>query len=223
MPIAIGEKMKIKIPIDFNISANPLTVTTQGGNQNPTPTWSLNLTTQILTITGVNTVYLEQFDFIFITIAGVINPSQTARTQSFQIAVYDSSNLMIEYVNQGVYFYATTGGFASLTVTATNPVINAQNVGFTFTMVPENSFNSTACVQLLFPTELPVIQGAYIDNVSANMVSGNTVVNYGQQVIITNSFPNGYNKGDTIKFTLVGVTNPPTTQVTHSITVLIYY
>lgn len=139
------------IPPEFNIVKNPLTVTTNGANINPSPVWTLDTATRTILIKSVNNNYLQQFDFMYITIAGVINPSQTSKTASFQVSISDSSDLQIEYVNSGVYFKATTGGFASITVSATNAYINAQDVGFTFTMVPENAFNSTAILKITFP------------------------------------------------------------------------
>jgi hypothetical protein len=48
-------------------------------------------------------------------------------------------------------------------------------------------------------------------------------VYYNRVVTIENAFPNGYQAGDQIKFILTGVTNPPTTDLTGSITLKIYY
>ncbi len=41
--------------------------------------------------------------------------------------------------------------------------------------------------------------------------------------MISNAFPNGYNAGDQIVFTLTGVRNPSTTDKTNGITIKIYY
>lgn len=66
--------------------------------------------------------------------------------------------------------------------------------------------------------------GAYITSVSSNMKSGAKVtVKYNLVVTIENAFPNGYKAGDTISFTLMGVTNPPTTDKTGNISIKIYY
>jgi hypothetical protein len=98
-PLAVGTNLRIVIPPEFNIVKNPLTVTTQGANINPNPAWTLDTATRTISIKNVNNNYLQQFDFMYISIAGVVNPSQTSKTSSFQVSLYDSSDLMIEYVN----------------------------------------------------------------------------------------------------------------------------
>jgi len=92
---------------------------------------------------------------------------------------------MIEYVNQGVYFKPTTGGFASITLTATDPYINSQDVGFTFTMTPENAFNPTAILKIKFPEQLYVHDGAYLKDVSSIMSTGVVKVDFNQAVSIS--------------------------------------
>lgn len=75
---------------------------------------------------------------------------------------------------------------------ATDPYINAKDVGFTFTMVPENAFNSSAILKITFPQELYVLDGAYLKDVSPTMSTGTVKVNYNQAVTISAAFPNGY-------------------------------
>ena len=46
---------------------------------------------------------------------------------------------------------------------------------------------------------------------------------YNHLLKINNAFPNGYIQGDKIKFTIKGVTNPPSTKPTQPIHIGIYY
>ena len=100
------------------------TVTTQGSNLNAAPGSSLDLLTRVLTVEAVNTAYLAPFEFMYINIAGVINPGQTQPTATFAVTLLDSSNLPIEFIDNGVYFTATSGGFSYVLLTADNPYIN---------------------------------------------------------------------------------------------------
>lgn len=42
-------------------------------------------------------------------------------------------------------------------------------------------------------------------------------------VTIENAFPQGYAQNDVIQFTLIGVKNPPTTDLTGPVTLKVYY
>ena len=98
-----------------------------------------------------------------------------------------------------MYFIATSGGFESVSVVADDPYINAEEVGFTFTMVGEESYETGAILKLSFPSELWVTLSAYLKNVSSNMSTLTRVkVDFNQDVTITDGFPDGYTAGDTI-------------------------
>ncbi len=130
----------------------------------------------------------------------------------------------VEYINNGVTFTATVNGFDSVSVEATTSYINKVNVGFVFNLLPHDSFNSSGIIKLVFPTQLVVAQGAVLGQVSPNMKQSATIlVQYDHVVTITHAFPNGYNKSDALQFTLIGITNPPTTDKTDGITVKIFY
>ncbi len=46
----------------------------------------------------------------------------------------------IEYINSGVTFQSTANGFELASFTADNTNINTDNVNYTFTLIPKNSF-----------------------------------------------------------------------------------
>jgi hypothetical protein len=78
----------------------------------------------------------------------------------------------VEYIDNGVTFQATVNQFRSVAMAASAPYINEENVGFTFTLTPEDSFNSTGTLKLVFPQDLYVRKGAYCKPISSNMRSG---------------------------------------------------
>lgn len=68
----------------------------------------------------------------------------------------------VEYIDNGVTFQAKVNGFISVALSVSTPFINEDNVGFKFTLKPEDSFNSTGILKLTFPNELWVSSGAYL-------------------------------------------------------------
>jgi hypothetical protein len=81
----------------------------------------------------------------------------------------------VEYIENGVTFQAIVNGFVSVAVTADSKYINEENVGFTFTLEPEDSFNSQGIIKLTFPVELSVRLGSYYQPLSSNMKTGGFV------------------------------------------------
>lgn len=78
---------------------------------------------------------------------------------------------------------------------------------------------------MTFPDELWIDENAYIQDTSANMdlTRAQVSTNFNQILTIKNAFPSGYLQGDIVSFTVVGVTNPRTTEPTHPIKIDIYY
>lgn len=116
-------------------------------------------------------------------------------------------------MDNGVTFEATTGGFISVALAADNSYINAAGVAYTFTLEPENSFNSQGVLKLTFPDELWLDPNSYIQGTSANIALANAKVSttFNHVLTIRNAFTRGYVQGDLVVFTVVGVTNPRTT------------
>ena len=91
---------------------------------------------------------------IYIEVGKVGNPSQAGPTDSFTYLISDMDNNPIELVNEGVYFVATAGGFQEIQITTDKKTINERNVLYTFRMAPENTFDSTAIIQITLPAQL---------------------------------------------------------------------
>lgn len=66
--------------------------------------------------------------------------------------------------------------FKSVSMQAQSKFINEENVGYTFTLEPRDSFNSSGTLKLVFPPELYVRSGAYLKPISSNMKPGKVTV-----------------------------------------------
>lgn len=119
---------------------------------------------------------------------------------------------------------ATPGTFSSASVTAQNLQISAVNVYYTFTLLPQHSFSSSALLKLTFPADFWVNPSGYIVNQSSNMGPTPQIKTlYNSEVYITKAFPNGYIASQPIKFTLTGITNPNTVTRSQPIKVSVFY
>ena len=61
---------------------------------------------------------------------------------------------MVEYVNSGIYFEATVGGFLSVALEVDNSYINSEQVSYTFRVKPENSYGMQGVLKVIFPDQI---------------------------------------------------------------------
>ena len=73
-PIEIDSNVQLTIPADFGVGFIT-SVTTLGSSLYPTPAWTFDEATRLLTVTAINQVYLASRSFIYIVINEVVNPS----------------------------------------------------------------------------------------------------------------------------------------------------
>jgi len=132
----------------------------------------------------------------------------------------------VEGVDTGITFEATAGGFGFVAVSVDDKLINKQNTHYTFTMRPQDVFDSKAILKIACPTQITVSQGAGVQGGTAGLVvpsASRVDVKFDRVIYVYNAFPNGMATIQTFDITLNGFTNPATTQTTDSFHVSIFY
>jgi len=115
--------MKLYIPDEFGFGDGLISVTTSGAGLKMSPVFDVDFTTRLVTIEGFNSDYIQQYLASYFYISGLRNPTNTERTGSFKVELYDKDMAAIEFVDQGIYFQATTGGFVSVVFTQSDPYV----------------------------------------------------------------------------------------------------
>jgi hypothetical protein len=118
---------------------------------NSNPTYTLSTDKRTISITAFNNDYLESGAYIYIIISTLVNPSSTSETSSFSITILDSSNSQIETISSNVVYQATPGLIDSVIVTSDKYYINYNLSHYTFSFIPQDSFNTSAIIYIVFP------------------------------------------------------------------------
>ena len=126
--------MKLYIPDEFGFGDGLISVTTSGAGLKMSPVFDVDFGTRLVTIEGFNSDYIQQYQASYFYISGLRNPTNTERTGSFKVELYDRDMAAIEFIDQGIYFQATTGGFVSVAFTHSDPYVFTQDVNYTFTI-----------------------------------------------------------------------------------------
>lgn len=152
-PLPINSDVQIVIPSDFDSSILN-SIELSGTSVYTSPAYSFDLNTRTLYVSDFNSRALAERQFFRISFGKVVNPGKTEPTGSFGVSFFDDQGNAVETVSSGVTYTATAGGFSDVSLSASNTVINRENVAFTFTFRPEDSFTSDAVLKLIFPPEL---------------------------------------------------------------------
>ena len=109
---------------------------------------------------------------------------------------------------------------------ATETEINQKNVKITFTMRPQDSFNSNAVLKITLPPQLVLQDNSRVSGGTVGIVDWEnavTNVQFNRIIYITNAFPNGLNPVSTFDIQLSNFDTPPTTQPTDPFEIKIFY
>jgi hypothetical protein len=88
---------------------------------------------------------------MYLTIGPVTNPGQTSETGSFQVETTTDEGELIELIDKGIIFIPKAGELTGVELVSNNPYINQEDVTFTFTLTPNDSFTSIAIWKLTLP------------------------------------------------------------------------
>ena len=127
-------------------------------------------------------------------VAKVTNPGQTSPTDSFIYEISDPQSNAIEGVNQGITFESLAGGFAFISVTAADTLINKRDVQYTFAMRPQDVFSDKAIIKISCPTQISILLGSAVQSGSPDIVfpsAARTEVKFERIIYIRDAFSKG--------------------------------
>ena len=164
---------------------------------------------------------------IYIEVSSVTNPAQTLATGSFSFKIYDPDGFEIEAANTGITFTPTAGGFQSISITPSVSTINAMAVSYTFTMRPQNTFDSTANIKITLPSQISIESEGRITSadelIDITAFKSTRDVQFNRIIYLRQVFPAGMSTIQTFSFTISDFINPSSTQTTDAFEVIIYY
>ena len=135
---------------------NPNAVRLLGSNFADNPEATFDPIERKLVVNKINIVPLKSGDFIYVNVGPVINPTDTEPTSSFTYLITDNLNNPVETVDSGIVFIAQAGGFSVIEMSMDIKTINEPDVSYTFTLQPQDDFDSTVKVKLSLPSEISV-------------------------------------------------------------------
>ena len=118
---------------------------------------------------------LKSGDFIYVVVGPVTNPTDTEPTSSFTYLITDNLGSPVETVDSGISFTAAAGGFSVIEMDMDIKTINEPGVSYTFTLQPQDDFDSTAKVKLSLPSEVSVSDAVELTSVSDGLNARATI------------------------------------------------
>ena len=142
-----------------------------------------------------NLDYLGSRDFINILVGPVTNPGQTEPTATFKYYIKDPDGWTVEQATDGITFTASAGGFSLIEVSASDTVINAQNVMYNFRLRTQDVFTSDAILKISLPPQISVASNyCRVNSGTSGLIdiqSSDVSVLFDRIIYVSNAFPNG--------------------------------
>ena len=226
-PLVPGCSLRITFPPEFKFDTQTqVAVKTMGGSLKAQPETSFDYTLKTLLVKQFNTNYLGQYQQSYFEISGAQNPSNVKPTRSFKVELLDPASQVIEYVDQGVTFEASTGSFRQVQLSLSTSEIGATNVAYTFTLEPQSPFTKDGVLEIVFPDQIqldPVLLKLKSESALVSAEKATLKVQNQKSLVVSGAFQQGYPGQGVLSFTVQGVTNPSSSKPTASFQFKLYY